>query len=235
VTGSVETIAPDPQFANVVLLVRGTSGFADLSSNAISPTTIGSPTSSTQSGWHNPSVLRFVRSGTSAVTYSKPGGFLSASSDDLTVEMFVQIDNLTYAFGTFTDNRASFLRFTDGGTMRFRFFVHGGQVSADYLGVASPGNNTTANVGLTGRVHLAYCRAASPASGNKEQVWVNGSRVVALTGVTNWNFDLVQFGVSVINGSNNDAQGYAEELRITKGARYDGATITVPTTLFPPY
>jgi hypothetical protein len=223
----------DPEWANVVLLVRGTSGFADLSSNAITPTTIGTPTSEAQSGWHNPEVLRFVRANTSAVSYSKPGGFLSASTDDVTIEMFVQIDNLAYNVGD-ADNLKSFLRLTSGGTVSFRYFVAGS--SPNQLGVAVPGQLATGDVGLTTRKHIAYCRAASPASGYKSQIWVDGVRQTAISSTSwpgDWNFDLVQFGVAVLNSSQNNAQGYAEELRITRGARYDGATITVPTTLFP--
>jgi len=219
----------DPDFASVVLLVRGTTGFADLSSNAISPTEIGTPTSSAQSGWANSEVLRFVNTATSAVEYDLGSDFLGSDTDDITIEMWVSIDSgVTYDFGD-ADNRKSFLRLTNGGTLSFRFFVG----ATGYFALGTPGQSTTATtINNDTRVHIAFCRNASV--GNKLQAWVNGTRVFSSAFTSAFNFDKVVWGVSVINGSNRDAKGYAEELRITAGvARYDGATITVPDAPFP--
>jgi hypothetical protein len=218
----------DPDFASVVLLVRGTSGFADLSANAITPTEIGSPTSSAQSGWANSEVFRFVKTTQSALQYDAAGDYLASATDDLTIEMWVSIDDITYSASD-ADNRKSFLRLTDGGTLQFRLFVGGD----GYFGIATPGQHITATLMKgAGRKHVAFCRSASAT--NKLQAWVDGTRVFESASTSAFNFDSAVWGVSVVNGSDRDAQGYAEELRITAGvARYDGATITVPTAPFP--
>jgi len=224
-----EAEVTDPDFASVVLLVRGTTGFADLSSNAISPTEIGTPTSSAQSGWANSEVLRFVNTATSAVEYDLGSDFLGSDTDDITIEMWVSIDSGVTYNASDADNRKSYLRLTDGGAVAFRFFVGG----TGYFAFGAPGGYVSGTaINNDTRVHIAFCRNAS--AGDKLQAWVNGTRVFNNAFTSAFNFDKVVWGVSVINGSNRDAKGYAEELRITAGvARYDGATITVPDAPFP--
>lgn len=220
----------DPFFNNVVLLVRGTNGFADISSLDTPPVSIGAPLSLAppSSGWSGDTIFRFIRANLSAVSYTQAGKFLDSDDQDVTIEMFCDMDSgLSYDTGV--DDRGSFLRLTDAGVLSFRYWLDN---FAPLYFAAYPAQVSMLTSATGGRSHIAYCRSMG---GTYHQLWVNGTRVVETLGApVLWNFDTVRWGMgNDAVGLDRRAQGYAEELRITKAARYTGATITVPTTPLP--
>ncbi len=222
----------DPLWAQVALLVRGDTGFADLSTNNIPPVQIGAPLSTAPPGpgWANDTILRFVRANLSAVSYTKVGGFLDSNAQDVTIEVWSDMDSgLSYDTGI--DDRGSFLRLTDSGVLSFRMWLDN---FAPLYQMSGPNQFSTGVSATAGRSHLAFVRDQG---GARQQAWVNGTRVHTELGAPIlWNFDSVRWGMgNDLVSPDRRAQGYNEELRITKAARYNGVTITVPPTPLPAY
>ena len=75
--------------------------------------------------------------------------------------------------------------------------------------------------------HVAWSR-----SGGDNSIYLNGTRVINFANAFDAGSDRgLTIGANASVGFEN-AQGYIDDLRITKAARYNGATITVPTAAF---
>ena len=101
-----------------------------------------------------------------------------------------------------------------------------------YQGVTNNDITFSSAISINTWYHVAFVR-----SGNSFYAYLDGSRnatIRTITGDLNsgttWVF---QLGRYTEGGVNYDFNGYIDDLRVTKFARYSGATITVPTAAFP--
>ena len=210
----------DPFWQDVVLLVTGDSGFADLSLLRNSPAIVGTPASvsAPDATWLSSKVLNF-QTAASAVQYSKAGGFLNSDTQDFTIEAYVAVDLLAYDFA-YSDGWKEWVRCTMAGAESAGFSIYDSTGKSMIIDPAAYYFSETILV----RKHVALVRKSMVLSH-----YVNGTRQMAPHASSNYNFDVVSWGNLRLNtGAGRQASGVSEYLRITKQARYQGATYAPP-------
>jgi len=221
-----DSVATDPNvldlnFTNVSLLLHGdgTNGSTTITDSSLTPktvTAVGNAQISTAQSKFGGSSLLFDGTGDRLTTPSDSA--FTFGSDNFTVEAWVY-ETARPAFSTIIEIGAHlgasgiiFLT-NNGGNLA-------GVYSASFFALTPTGSLAAWN-------HYAWVR-----SGNFIQTYVNGVGGTAASFTNNLTSTTVTIGSQSGGGPNYDLNGYIDDLRITKGARYTAA-FTPPTTPFP--
>lgn len=219
----------DPYFENVALLLHGdgTNGgqnntFIDSSSNNFTITRNGNPTQ----GSFNPygTLWSNYFDGTGDYLNAPNNAAFDLGSSNFTIEAWVF--PLAYKSGGGADTGFAIIsRYTVGlgwvlkivnaTTLRF---VRGADVILDATGLDIPLNSWS---------HVAVSRSSGDLS-----LFLNGTRVAAATGISNFTDTSATVQIGLTQTINDAATGYISNLRVVKGtAVYDPTltTLTVPT------
>jgi hypothetical protein len=219
----------DPYFKNVALLLHGdgTNGgqnntFIDGSTNNYTVTRNGSPTQ----GSFNPygTLWSNYFDGTGDSLSAPNNAAFDLGSSNFTIEAWVF--PLAYKSGggadtgfaiisRYTVGLGWILRIVNATTLRF---VRGADVILDATGLDIPLNSWS---------HVAVSRSSGDLS-----LFLNGTRVAAATGISNFTDPSTTVRIGHSQTVNDEATGYISNLRVVKGtAVYDPTltTLTVPT------
>lgn len=216
----MSSFSSDPYFSNVSLLLHmdgSGSSFVDSSASAKTITAYGNATQSTAQS----------KFGGVSARFDGDGDYLSSSvsditrfSGDFTVEFWAYA--LTHkSYNVWFDNRSTVASST-GFTMASN---SSGQMTLFTNNSFTITGSSTFNTSQW--IHFALVR-----SGSTIRLYQNGQSIGTSTNSTNFSDGALAVGISLPDQVHS-VNGYIDELRVTKIARYTGATITVPTSAFP--
>jgi hypothetical protein len=216
----------DPLWGSVAVLMHfnganGSTVFTDSSSNALAvPGLLGAQISTVQSQFGGSSLYL---DGTGAHLLTAVTSVLNIGGGDFTIEFFVRL-------GTGGGLNGHIVQIGTSDAARFTIYA----ASRSSIVLFTPSANRITRTGISTNVwyHVAVVRVLAT---NTTSMYVDGVRAGTYTG-----------GISISGNSQmalgrnpNDSlsanflDGYIDELRITKAARYSGATMTVPFLPFP--
>ena len=119
---------------------------------------------------------------------------------------------------------------TSNNQRMLSFGIYDGKLGYFWAGAGSSGNvvQTTQTISTNTWQHIALCRES-----NTWNTYYNGTRVDTRTisNTLHSSTEPIYIG-SYFGTSGNEIQGYIDELRVSKVARYTGTSFTVPTTPF---
>jgi hypothetical protein len=208
---SYRTGARDPFWAQTVLLLPFDTDLRDRSPDARGIFTSGGVTISTaQSKWGKASAYF---NGTSDGLYLQD---LGIGTGDYTIEMWFK--------------SASAVQYAQliGNEPGFTLLTNNGSSTDGQLALYNPGFILSASSGDS--TDDTWRHVALGRSGTSVSLWLDDTRVATATSAASLS------GANMWIGRNNQSSprnlvGYIQDLRVTKAARYSGATITVPGKL----
>jgi hypothetical protein len=222
--GGLQPPVPDPNFANVSLLLHGdgANGSTTIIDSSPSPKTV------TAVGNAQISTLQ-SRFGGASIAFDGNGDRLTASlaaaigTTDFTLESWVYLNNNNTTQPILCIGDAFFasgitVYVTSAG--RFAVFSHNSVIAV----------GTTQTVSASAWTHLACTR-----SGGTMRLFVNGVQDGSVTNARNYTNTALRVGSELYNSAQGaEFNGYIDDLRITQGiARYQGPSFPVPTAPFP--
>ena len=230
VTLKKESVAADPYYNNVSLLLHG--------DGANGSTTIvdSSPTPKTVTAFGDAQISTAQsKFGGASIAFDGGGDFLSAgaSSDfvlgtaDFTVECWARISFTQYGtIVTMTDTDVGIT--TDEWLLGFSNTTNQMSFAINNSGQAIVGANYSSY--LNTWTHIAACR-----SGSTLRLFFNGVQQASVTNTTNFSANkTLFFGRRYTNSSvHGSLNGYIDDFRITKGVARYTANFTPPTAPFP--
>ncbi len=211
----------DANFEQVVLLLPmdGTGAtFIDSSPNPKAITASGNATQSTaQSKWGGKSSYF---TGTSRLSAS-PSSAFSFGTGDFCVEMWVYPSGASAYQALFSTRSSNAGEDQDNVFLGFNTGTLTPIVFTSSLVLSG-----SASLSAGAWSHVAFVRQSGVVS-----IYLNGTRI----GSTSFSTSITGTNASIGLTQNNEHQfaGYIDDVRITRSARYTGATITVPTAAFP--
>jgi len=203
----------DPYWSNVVSLLHfnganNSTTFTDQKGKTWSP--LGSPVIKTDQSLFGGSSGYFI----AAAIESSASSDWAFGTGDFTVELWVRANDL--GTGGFYDSPIGNWSSSDG----WCFFIRPDgtlQFTVNTAAVVSSSGAISANVGV---------RIAASRIGSTLRLFIDGSMVASVSDTTNLaRTDSIRIGGNRA-GSNDDHEGYIDELRITKGVgRYSGSYV----------
>lgn len=216
----------DPYWTNTVFLMRfdganGSTTFTDLSATGVTATSSGGAAVSTTQAKFGQSLSLNGSSG--FLTLGNYGSALTFSGD-YTVEAWVYITS-TGTYHAIFDGRSP------GGFADYTFGMYNvnGTLRLDHVTATGRITGSTTSVALNTWTHVAWVRKSGTI-----RCFVNGVRDDATFSNSN---TLTPLG-TVYLGKVIDpfyVAGYIDEVRVTKAARYDAVSFSVPTAQFPAF
>jgi hypothetical protein len=220
------SVQSDPLWESVALLMHfnganGSTAFTDSSSNALAVPGFDNAQISTSQSRFGGSSLYLDGVGDYLLSAVSP--VLNIAAGDFTIEFFVRL-------GTGGGSNGHIIQIGTSDAARFTVYAP----SRTSIALFTPSANRITRTGISTNVwyHVAVVRVLAT---NTTSMYVDGVRAGTYTG-----------GISISGNSQmalgrnpNDSlavnffQGNIDELRITKAARYSGATMTVPSLPFP--
>jgi hypothetical protein len=225
-TTSPAPVAPDPNFADVSLLLplNGTNGsttFTDASTNAFAITGFGNAQISTaQSRWGGSSLLL---DGTGDYLVSATSSEF-AITGDWSVEFWYRAISLPAFNPGNNSGTTTLLHVHAGGAQGLHVYTNGTALLVDNGLVAD--YSTSQGFLSTG----VWYFIAIVKSGTTYTLSLDGSSVVTNTAQSYGTPDRCQVGRYSTGGTTGDAHGYYQDVRITNGV---ARTIVLPTSAFP--
>lgn len=234
--------AADPNFADVSLLLHmdgsnGSTTFTDSSSNGLATSAIGDAAVSTAQAKFGESVyLDGIAFGTGSNTYdaisiTNSNSAMTLGTGDFTVEMFFYPWNNPALGSSNSYNLNNFGTFFTGGTnaLMLRYHSSYSSIVVGFEGVAydiipSPALLPTENSWN----HIAVVRDSTSL-----RLYLNGSLGGEATGTAATRNYTELNKIGQYSTTQFPLQGYLDEFRVTKVARYTGSSYTVPTEAFP--
>jgi hypothetical protein len=229
-SSAVTPVAGDALWSNVQLLLPGDTSTNDASSYSRSVTAVGGAGVSTaQKRW-----------GAGSIAFDGNGDGLTIPIDaelqfgtgDFTIEMWVRLTSRTATYPCLFSNYLSYK--TQGiGLFAGHAGANANKFQLDIDGASFPAIQSTADIAYGTWQHVAICRAGSTVS-----MYVDGQLqgTVTSSASLNGNGGLFAIGVAADGLSSStltNLNGFLDDIRITKAARYTGETIQVPAANFP--
>jgi hypothetical protein len=220
VRNATKTATGDPYFSSVSLLLHmdganGSTTFTDSSLNALTVTRTGTPAISTSQSKYGGSSVAL--SGTADRLDVASNALFAFGTGDFTVEFWVYFNSISTSFVQLYDT------YVTGG---FSFYWSG---SASTLIISNRSANQIVQAWSPSAntwYHLAVSR-----SGTSLRLFINGTVLGSTAASTSYVQGALQIGGTADNTSYS-LNGYVDDLRITKYARYTSA-FTPPTAPYP--
>ena len=209
----VQLVTPDPDFANVSLLLHmdgsnGSTTFTDSSSNARAITAAGNAKISTSQSKFGGASAAFDGSGDTLST----GSYAFAGSSDFTIELWVYVSSLSNK--TSYIDVSNLIVYTDASSSTLRVYHDAAVLTGGTLPTSQWAHIAVTRQGATGRL------------------FINGAVVATNTSYST----SIANGITYLgseNGSSNFLNGFIDEVRLTAGVARYTANFTPPTAPFP--
>jgi len=215
--------APPTAITNTSLLLNFTNaGIRDATSDNVLETVGGVQISTTQSKWGGSS-LYFDGTGDYLATPAVQNNELGTG--DFTIEGWIYPANTSSAYRAIVASENY-----DGTAGGWSIYQNGTSLEV-WLTSGQIINATSAITSSTWQ-HIALVRSGT--GSNNVRMYVNGTQVgSSATNTASWTGRRVFIGDNNVAGTDYFFNGYIDDLRITRFARYSGTTIPVPTAAFP--
>lgn len=216
----------DPFWSSVTFLMRfdgsnGSTTFTDLSSTGVTATASGGAAVSTAQAKFGQSL---VLNGTDACLTLGNTGSAFTFAEDFTIEAWVYITSIN-VYSPIIESRGS----ADFAPWICGIYNINGGLRLDFVTSSGRLTGSTTAVSLNTWTHVAWVR-----KGSTLRCYVNGVRDNASFSI----FGSLTPQSTVLVGRSVDptyTAGYIDELRVTKAARYDAASFSVPTVQAPAF